>query len=157
MIVFPCPSCGRKLRAQESLIGKRPRCPACNSAVEVRASSAPVPPVEAVAHKPAARSWPTAPPLPAHLPPPVGRRRNRRSRGGVRVAFWSVVGSVGGWGVGLLAPTGLASLYGASSLGAHPSSLKFAIVGAIAGLMMGPAFMLMPRRLHDDPLEPPGA
>ena len=37
MIVFSCPDCGKELRVKEELIGKRRKCPFCQSKVSVPA------------------------------------------------------------------------------------------------------------------------
>jgi predicted Zn finger-like uncharacterized protein len=79
-----CPSCNRKLRVPDDLLGKEVKCPTCGTTFTAAESTAP-PPVEAEEPSAPARARPSAPPDEYEEEPPArgsegdGRRR-RRSR-----------------------------------------------------------------------------
>src|SRR5438445_13374007 len=54
-MIIDCPSCSRKLRVPDSLLGKQVRCPTCGHQFEAAAAAG--------ASAPEAEAQPTAPPL----------------------------------------------------------------------------------------------
>lgn len=72
---FECPICGRRLRVDERLVGRRVKCPGCNSAVEVAEPPAEYESLDdyvEVAEKPARRSVQAAPTSEAVVCPMCG-------------------------------------------------------------------------------------
>ena len=65
MIAFSCTNCGRTLRANPEMAGKRTKCPGCATILTIPAAEAAAPAAK-LAPKPAAA--PTAPPAPATVP-----------------------------------------------------------------------------------------
>lgn len=75
-VIVDCPSCNRKLRVPDDLLGRNVKCPTCGTTFQANAASEPTLPTPTPTFEPA--KPPAPPPLPEPPPSPLGLSSRQR-------------------------------------------------------------------------------